>query len=58
VLGDCCVVAANAVVTRDVAAGAIVAGVPAAALNTASGANAVDPARGGPVVAPIPLARA
>jgi acetyltransferase-like isoleucine patch superfamily enzyme len=42
-LGDSAVVAANAVVTRDVAARAVVGGVPARALASSAAARAADP---------------
>jgi acetyltransferase-like isoleucine patch superfamily enzyme/GT2 family glycosyltransferase len=57
-LGDSCVVAANAVVTRRVTAGSVVGGVPAKALKTTSGVKAADADRVGFAAAPVPLARA
>jgi acetyltransferase-like isoleucine patch superfamily enzyme len=57
-LGDSCVVAANAVVTRDVADGTVVGGVPAAVLKTASGSHALDADRGRLAAAPFPKAGA
>ena len=57
-LGDSCVVAANAVVTRRVAAGTVVGGVPAAILKSPSGVRAADAGRGGALAAPTQLARA
>jgi acetyltransferase-like isoleucine patch superfamily enzyme/GT2 family glycosyltransferase len=57
-LGDSCVVAANAVVTRDVAAGTVVAGVPASVLKTTSGVHVMDADRGGFAAAPISIVRA
>jgi acetyltransferase-like isoleucine patch superfamily enzyme/GT2 family glycosyltransferase len=57
-LGDSCVVAANAVVTRRVAAGTVVGGVPAAVLKTTSGVHAVDADHGGFAAAPVSVARA
>ena len=58
VLGDSCVVAANAVVTRHVAERTVVGGVPAAILKTSSGVHAVDADRRGFAAAPILTARA
>jgi len=57
-LGDSCVVAANAVVTRRVVAGTVVGGVPASTLKKTSGVHGVDADRGGFAAAPIPIARA
>jgi acetyltransferase-like isoleucine patch superfamily enzyme/GT2 family glycosyltransferase len=57
-LADSCVVGANAVVTRDVASGTVVAGVPASILKTASGVHVMDADRGGSAAASLTIARA
>jgi acetyltransferase-like isoleucine patch superfamily enzyme len=55
-LGDSCVVAANAVVTRPVAAGTVVGGIPAATLRSSPGRRPAHRGRGDPAAAPLSIA--